>query len=48
MTKRLVALTAAIAVVALVAGCNTIEGVGKDVKAAGSSVEKAAAKNKAY
>jgi len=31
-----------------VTGCNTIEGAGKDVKAAGGAVEKAAAKNKVY
>jgi len=48
MTKRLVVLMAILAATALAAGCNTIEGVGKDVKAAGSSVEKAAAKNKPY
>ena len=29
-------------------GCNTIEGAGKDVKAAGGAVEKAAAKNEPY
>jgi predicted small secreted protein len=30
------------------AGCNTIEGAGKDVKAAGGAVEKAASKSKTY
>ncbi len=30
------------------AGCNTIEGAGKDVKAAGGAVEKAAGKSKTY
>ena len=30
------------------AGCNTIEGVGKDVKATGQAIEKAAEKNKTY
>jgi len=29
-------------------GCNTIEGAGKDVKAAGGAVEKAASKSKTY
>ena len=29
-------------------GCNTIEGAGKDVKAAGGAVEKAASKSKPY
>jgi predicted small secreted protein len=31
-----------------VTGCNTIEGAGKDVKAAGGAVEKAASKSKPY
>jgi predicted small secreted protein len=48
MVKRLFVLLAIFAAATLAAGCNTIEGVGKDVKAAGSSVEKAAAKNKLY
>jgi len=30
------------------AGCNTVEGAGKDVKAAGGAVEKAADKAKKY
>jgi len=33
---------------ALIAGCNTIEGAGKDIKAAGGAIEKSAGKNKAY
>ena len=32
----------------VLAGCNTIEGVGKDVKATGQAIEKAADKNKTY
>jgi predicted small secreted protein len=32
--------------VVLVAGCNTVEGAGKDVKATGAAVEKAADKAK--
>jgi predicted small secreted protein len=49
MLKKLAALLAitGLAVTALT-GCNTIEGAGKDVKAAGGAVEKAAAKNKPY
>lgn len=39
--KKLIALAFA-ASFALVAGCNTIEGAGQDVKATGSAVEKAA------
>ena len=30
------------------AGCNTIEGAGKDVKAAGGAIEKAAKSTKTY
>ena len=44
--------TAAAALVAaammMLAGCSTIEGAGKDVKATGSAVEKAADKAKPY
>ena len=29
-------------------GCNTIEGAGKDVKAAGGAIEKSAEKTKSY
>jgi predicted small secreted protein len=32
----------ALAVLSVLAGCNTIEGAGKDVKATGSAVERAA------
>ncbi len=41
MLKTLVTLMAA---AWLLAGCNTIEGIGKDVKAAGEKVEEAAKK----
>jgi predicted small secreted protein len=34
------------ALLSLLAGCNTVEGAGKDVKAAGGAVEKAADKAK--
>ena len=30
------------------AGCNTVEGAGKDIKATGQAVEKAAEKSKPY
>ncbi len=33
---------------AAAAACNTIEGAGKDIKAAGGGIEKAASKSKAY
>jgi entericidin B len=51
MTRKIVALLSlvgfAIAAVA-VTGCNTVEGMGKDVKAGGQAIEKAADKNKGY
>lgn len=37
--KKLFAL---LVMVAFVAGCNTVQGIGKDVRKAGSAVEKAA------
>jgi predicted small secreted protein len=44
-----IALVLALACLGLaIAGCNTIEGAGKDVKAAGGAVEKAASKSKTY
>ena len=48
MLKRLAALLAIAGLGAAVVGCNTIEGAGKDVKAAGGAVEKAASKSKSY
>ena len=36
------------AMLILVSGCNTVEGAGKDVKATGAAVEKAADKAKPY
>ena len=46
MTKKLVALLALAGFACIAAGCNTVEGVGKDVKASGEAVEKAADKSK--
>ena len=40
--------TLIVATVVALAGCNTIEGAGKDIKAAGGAVEKAASKTKPY
>ena len=37
-----------VAAMLAVAACNTIEGVGKDVKKGGEAIEKAADKNKGY
>jgi predicted small secreted protein len=49
MDKRNAVVVVLIGLVAVFAtGCNTIEGAGKDVKAAGGAVEKAASKNKPY
>ena len=48
MARKLVALLSFIGVGIAVAGCNTVEGVGKDVKATGQAIEKAADKNKTY
>jgi len=45
---RIVALAVIVGVAVVTAGCNTIEGAGKDIKAAGSTVEKAASKAKPY
>jgi predicted small secreted protein len=42
MQKRLVGLVALAGVVLGLAACNTVEGVGKDVKATGTAIEKAA------
>ena len=47
MTK-FVAILLVILVAVLTAACNTVEGVGKDVKATGDAIEKAAQKNKGY
>ena len=41
MTKTLITL---LATLMLLAGCNTVEGIGKDVKKAGEKVEEAAKK----
>ena len=46
--KRLFAWLALAGAVAFAAGCNTVEGVGKDIKAAGGGIEKAAEKTKPY
>lgn len=42
MTRIFLALVAALAL----AGCNTVEGFGKDIKKGGEVIEKAADKNK--
>jgi predicted small secreted protein len=47
MWNMLVAAVA-LAVAFAVGGCNTIEGAGKDIKATGGAIEKAAEKSKTY
>ena len=46
MVKKIVALFMLVGFAFAVAGCNTVEGVGKDVKAGGQAIEKAADKSK--
>jgi len=51
MARRLAALLSILgfAVAAgTIVGCNTIEGAGKDIKAGGQAIEKAAERNKGY
>ena len=48
MLKKIAAVVAIAAVALGMGGCNTIEGAGKDVKAAGGAVEKAAGGAKRY
>ncbi len=43
---KIVMATALAAMLFALAGCNTVEGAGKDVKATGAAVEKAADKAK--
>ena len=48
MIKKLAALAVIAGIVIGVSACNTVEGAGKDVKAAGAGIEKAADKAKPY
>jgi predicted small secreted protein len=48
MLNKLVLLLAAAGIALTVTGCNTIEGAGKDIKAAGGAIEKSAEKTKPY
>ncbi len=48
MLRKLAAILALAGLGLVLAGCNTIEGAGKDVKAAGGAIEKAASKTKTY
>jgi entericidin B len=48
MMKKLVALLALAGLIVVVAGCNTVEGAGKDIKAGGAAIEKSADQAKKY
>jgi predicted small secreted protein len=48
MLTKLAALVAGVGLAIALAGCNTIEGAGKDIKAAGGAIEKSAEKTKPY
>jgi len=43
---KIIATAMLAAMLAMLAGCNTVEGAGRDVKATGAAVEKAADKAK--
>jgi len=46
MIKQITALLTLVGLVAMLGACNTIAGMGKDVEAAGSAVDKAATDTK--
>ena len=48
MMEKMAALMVLMGFAIALAACNTVEGAGKDVKAAGQGIEKAAAKSKSY
>jgi predicted small secreted protein len=48
MLRKLAALVALVAIAVAATACNTIEGAGKDIKAAGGAIEKTAGKTKSY
>ena len=48
MLKKIAALAVMAGIAIGIAACNTVEGAGKDVKAAGQGIEKAAEKTKPY
>ena len=48
MLKQLVALLALAGLTVAAAGCNTVEGAGKDIKAGGAAIEKSAEQAKRY
>ena len=48
MLGKIAAVVALIGIAVGAAGCNTIEGAGKDIKAAGDAIERSASKTKGY
>ena len=48
MFKRFLCALAALSVLGAVTACNTIEGMGQDVKAAGNGIERTAERHKGY
>jgi len=46
MYLRIIAAMLTVLAMAVMSGCNTMEGVGKDVKSVGQSLESSADKNK--
>ena len=48
MFRKLAALVALAAIGVATAACNTMEGAGKDIKAAGDAIAKSASKTKGY
>jgi predicted small secreted protein len=45
---KLAAVLALAGICVAATGCNTVEGAGKDIKAAGDAIEKSASKTKGY
>ncbi len=45
---KLFSMMLALVLTIVISGCNTIEGMGKDVEAAGDAIEKSASENKNY
>ena len=48
MFKRFMCALAGLGFIAALAGCNTVEGMGQDMKAAGNGIEKSADRHKGY
>jgi len=48
MLRRIAVSLSLVGLAFALGACNTVEGVGKDVKATGQAIEKAADKNKTY